>query len=99
MTLTSLGVCRSPNCVDNSFSSDVSVPNFRIFHSSPATATKSEPRRVKSHNLKQVTTASSVLVDFVSEDSSMIFEEEPLTKKVHFSEEVEVESENKILNK
>lgn len=76
--------------VDNSFSSDVSVPNFRIFNSSPAI----EPRattmvRGKSHNLKQVTTVSSVLVDFSGEDSSIIADEEPPAKKVHFSENVE----------
>lgn len=83
--------------VDNSFSSDVSVPNFGIFNSSPVTgkANKIETtRRGKSHNLKQVTTVSSVLDDFgccTSED----VHEEPLNKKVHFMEEVE----NEIINK
>lgn len=87
--------------VDNSFSSDVSVPNFRIFNSSPATETRacsgasaSASVRGKSHNLKQVTTVSSVLVDFSGEDSSMIVDEEPAAKKVHFSEDVE----NQIIN-
>ena len=92
------------NGVDNSFSSDVSVPNFRIFNSSPITGTKFETRRVKSHNLKQVTTVSSALVDFgccASEDDEAedVDDEEeeeqpPLNKKVHFCEEVE----NEIIN-
>ena len=83
--------------VDNSFSSDVSVPNFRIFNSSPATEpfkNSTAAVRSKSHNLKQVTTAANVLVDFSGEDSSILLDEEPQSKKVHFSEDVE----NKILN-
>lgn len=84
--------------VDNSFSSDVSVPNFRIFNSSPATETRTSASanviRGKSHNLKQVTTISSVLVDFSGDDSSMIADEEPAAKKVHFSEDVE----NQVIN-
>lgn len=91
---------RSPMCVnDNSFSSDVSVPNFRILNSSPQTSNtetgKSRPK--SSHNLKQVTT----LVDFpTSEDSSMmaIDEDQPDNsnprKRVHFVES----DENKLIN-
>lgn len=95
------------NGVDNSFSSDVSVPNFRIFNSSPITGTRFETRRGKSHNLKQVTTVSSVMVDFGCCASEAVEEEEedddkedeeeeqaPLNKKVHFCEEVE----NEIIN-
>lgn len=78
--------------VDNSFSSDVSIPQFKIFNSatesSPASSTQpilssTIPRpQVKSH-LKQVTTA---------EDEELISKN--FTKKVHFMED----SENKMAN-
>ena len=87
--------------VDNSFSSDVSVPNFRILNSSPAPSI--EQRNAKrattatKTNLKQMTTAQSVLVDF---DSSILTGEElspkPACKRVHF--DVDDNSENRILS-
>ena len=90
-------VCfRSPmTCVDNSFSSDISVPNFRILNSSPASSIDQQ-RSIKraiatKTNLKQVTTAQSVLVDL---DSSTLTADEPPLKRVHFN--VEQDSENKM---
>ena len=82
--------------VDNSFSSDVSIPQFKIFNSesSPAssvqfgpTSTSSRPQ-TKSH-LKQVTNASSCM----KEDEEMVAKS--FAKRVHFMDE----SENKMSNK
>lgn len=84
--------------IDNSFSSDVSVPNFRILNSSPATSSEyRSSKRLGKTNLKQVTTAQSVLIDF---DSSIGMEEfsspKPASKRVHF--QVDDNSENKMTN-
>lgn len=89
---------------DNSFSSDVSVPNFRILNSSPASMNEknsgaANKRTIPSAktNLKQVTTAQSDC------DSSMLAGDEalespkPASKRVHF--DAEEESENVLLNK
>ena len=89
--------------VDNSFSSDVSVPNFRLLNSSPISSIerrgiKRMPTGTKT-NLKQVTTAQSVLVDF---DSSILTGEEsspkPASKRVHFEVDTGTDSENKMIN-
>lgn len=86
---------------DNSFSSDVSVPNFRILNSSPASMNEKNGGNKRTMpaaktNLKQVTTVQS---DF---DSSMLAGDEvlespkPASKRVHFN--AEEESENKLCN-
>ena len=87
---------------DNSFSSDVSLPNFRILNSSPQAVSRSNGARIKSHNLKQVTMA-----DFSnSEDSSIIIVDEECrkqpednpSKRVHFSDEGNGNLENQLNN-
>lgn len=93
---------RSPvTGIDNSFSSDVSVPNFRILNSSPSTSleNRSSKRLANGNktNLKQVTTAKSVLIDF---DSSFLLGDDsspkPASKRVHVHFDIDDNSENKL---
>lgn len=89
---------RSPmisGAADNSFSSDMSVPQFKIFNSesSPASSnqpllTNTTPRpKAKSH-LKQVTNASGGTDD----DEEFVIKN--MAKRVHFMDD----SENKLSN-
>lgn len=90
--------------MDNSFSSDVSVPQFRILHSSPSDKSSRRSNRRSSsannenslnshnsHNLKQVTT---VLTDFSDSSFTAGESDAPSGKRVHFSEDVENIMEN-----
>lgn len=110
-----LFLLRSPHsagCEDNSFSSDVSVPNFRILNSSPFvnfnhytknhfdTTTKSSTLNNpnKSHNLKEVTSVASVLSGEEEEEEDSISIEKSDLEPTIKRVHFSEESENRILN-